>query len=64
MGYFLPETESGAVQRWWAEPEGAGAERQLLITAVQECTSFPTEKTLLGEGHARITCSVFLNEHL
>lgn len=44
MGYFLPETESGAVQRWWAEPEGAGAERQLLITAMQECTSFPTEK--------------------
>lgn len=44
MGYFLPETESGAVQRRWAEPEGAGAERQLLITAVQECTSFPTEK--------------------
>lgn len=44
MGYFLPERESGAVQRCWAEPVGVGAERQLFITAMEGCTSFPTEK--------------------
>lgn len=59
MGYFLPETESGAVQRWVAEPVGEGAERQLFITAMQECTSLPTEKPCWY--HARMTCSVFLN---
>lgn len=62
MGYFLPETESGAVQRWWAEHVGVGAERQLFITAMQECISFPTGKPCWD--HAGITCSVFLNEHL
>lgn len=59
MGYFLPERESGAVQRCWAEPVGVGAERQLFITAMEGCTSFPTGKSCWD--HARITCSVFLN---
>lgn len=58
MGYFLPETEPGAAQRWEAEPVGVGAESAFHHSHAGMYL-LPNRKTLWD--HARITCSVFLN---